>query len=132
MSENAVSSAASRCDLEDLQGTWRTVAVEVDGSPVPSWQFEYVRLVVSGDRFTLRNELPDAAATIDGVFRLDVSKTPKQLTLVLDSGETVEEIYELKENELRVCYPIRGGKRPADFTTAPQSGRSLVFYERES
>ena len=69
---------------------------------------------------------------MEGVLRLDAGKVPKELRLVLDEGQTVEEIYDLNENTLRVCYPIRGGRRPRDFKTAPQSDLSLVVYERES
>jgi hypothetical protein len=50
---------------------------------------------------------------------------------MLDDGTQMEEIYELNENALRVCYPIKGGKRPTGFRTFPQSGLSLVLYERE-
>jgi uncharacterized protein (TIGR03067 family) len=131
MSEPGVIDAASRGELEKLQGVWRTVAVEVDGSPIASCLFEDARLIISGDRFTLRNPLPDADQRVEGVLRLDAGKVPKELSLVLDDGQTVEEIYELNENTLRVCYPIRGGRRPRDFKTAPQSDLSLVVYERE-
>jgi uncharacterized protein (TIGR03067 family) len=132
MSEPPVTDAASRGDLVKLQGIWRTVAVEVDGSPVASWLFDNARLVITGDRFTLRNPLPDAEQRMEGVLRLDASKIPKQLKLTLDGGQILEEIYELEGNTLRVCYPIKDGNRPTSFNTSPQSGLSLVVYERES
>jgi uncharacterized protein (TIGR03067 family) len=122
----------SRAELEKLQGIWRTVAVEVDGSSVASWLFENARLVIAGDRFTFRNPLPDADQRMEGVLKLDAGKLPKELKLTLDGGQTFEEIYELEENTLRVCYPIMGGRRPTDFKTTPQSDLSLVVYERES
>ncbi len=131
MSEFLVTDEASRGDLQKLQGKWRTIAAEVDGSPVDSWLFENASLVIAGDRFTLRNPQPDADQRMEGVLRLDAGKVPKELKLTLDGGQMIEEIYELEENTLRVCYPIKGGKRPTDFKTTPQSGRSLVLYERE-
>jgi len=131
MSEFQVADKSRGEELEKLQGIWRTVSVEVDGSVVASWLFENARLVIDGDRFTFRNPLPDADQTMEGVFRFDASKVPKELTLTLEGGQIFEEIYELEENILRVCYPIRGGERPMDFKTTPQSGLSLVVYERE-
>ena len=132
MSEPHVTDPASRGDMEKLQGIWRTVAVEVDGSPVASWLFENARLVIADDRFTLRNPLPDADQRTEGALRLDAGKIPKQLKLTLDGGQILEEIYELEGNTLRVCYPIKDGNRPTDFKTTPQSGLSVVVYERES
>ena len=125
------SNAAIRDDIQYLQGIWRTVAVEVDGSPVASSMFENARLVIAGDSFTLRNPLPDADQRTEGSIRLDAEKVPKELHLILDDGTQIDEIYELNENRLRICYPIKGGKRPTEFQTFPQSGLSLVLYERE-
>jgi len=132
MSEPPVTDETSRGELEKLQGTWRTVAVEVDSLPVSSWLYENATLVIAGDRFTLRNLLPDADQRMEGVLRLDARKVPKELNLALDGGRTFEEIYELEENSLRVCYPIGGGRRPTEFKIAPQSGLSVVVYKRES
>jgi len=132
MSEPPVTDETSREDLDKLQGIWRTVAVEVDGSPVASWLFENAKLVITGDRFTLRNPLPDADQRMEGVLKLDAGKVPKQLKLTLDGGQILEEIYELEGNTLRVCYPIKDVNRPTSFNTTAKSGLSLVVYERES
>jgi uncharacterized protein (TIGR03067 family) len=125
-----VNNEASQRELEQLQGEWRTVAVEVDGEAIPPWQFENARLVVAGNRFALRNPLPDSDQRTEGHLRLDPTKVPKELGLSLDDGQTIEEIYELEGDTLRVCYPVRGGRRPAEFKTVPASGLSLVLYER--
>lgn len=132
MSETSAADEAGRRELNDLQGVWRTVAVEVDGSPVASWLYENARLVIAGDRFALRNPLPDADQRTEGILELDAGKVPKELKLTLDDGRTFEEIYELDEHTLKVCYPIAGGRRPITFKTTPQSNLSLVVYERES
>jgi uncharacterized protein (TIGR03067 family) len=132
MSEPLSTDEASQGELEKLQGVWRTIAVEVDGSPVASWLFDNARLVIAGDRFTLRNPLPDADQRTEGILRLDGSKVPKELNLTLDGWQTFEEIYEMGENTLRVCYPTIGGKRPTAFKTTPESDLSLVVYEREN
>ena len=131
MSEALLTNDASKTELEKLQGIWKTVAVEVDGSPLASPLFEHARLVIAGNRFTLRNTLPDAEQTLKGVFRLDASKVPMEMNLVLEDGQTFEEIFERAGNTLRVCYPIKSGHRPTGFKTTPQSGLSLVIYERD-
>lgn len=132
MPDSLVTAKEGLGDLTKLQGMWRTVAVETDGSPVACWLFQDARLEIAGDHFTLRNPLPDADQTIEGVLTLDATKFPKELKLTLERGQAIEEIYELEENCLRVCYPIGGGKRPTEFKTTPQSGMSLVVYERDN
>ena len=73
------SNAGSRDDIQNLQGIWRTVTVEVDGSPVPSSMFEMARLTIVGNRFTLRNPLPDADQRTEGSISVDAGKVPKEL-----------------------------------------------------
>ena len=86
MSETSETDEASRADLQKLQGEWRTTSVEVDGTPVASWLFENARLIITADRFVLRNPLPDSAQNIEGTLKLDAAAVPKRLTLVLDDG----------------------------------------------
>lgn len=114
-----------------FQGTWRAVAFEADGSPVAPQQYQDARLVIAGDRFTLWNPLPDAEQRVEGTFRVDPSKAPKELDLHLDGGKTVREVYELEGDTLRVCYPVRGGDRPTSLEAGPGSGLALVVYRRE-
>jgi uncharacterized protein (TIGR03067 family) len=132
MSEPQGINEASRKDNEHLQGVWRTVSVEVDGSPVAHHHFETATLVIAGDRFTLRNPVPDADQTTEGGFRVDAATVPKRLLLTFNNGQTVEEIYELDHDTLKVCYPIRQGGRPTSFVSAPQSGLSVVIYKRDT
>ena len=131
MSKFQLTDEASQIDHEQFQGTWITAAVEVEGVPIDSWLFEDARLSISGDRFSLRNPLPDADTRIEGVFKLDATKTPKELDLILDSGKTIEEVYELEGNTLKICCPVSGGRRPTDFSTNPNSGLSFVVYDRD-
>jgi uncharacterized protein (TIGR03067 family) len=121
---------AVEAELAALQGEWETVAVEVDGSPVPRHQYQDARLVIAGDRFLLLNPLPDAGQRVEGSLRVNPAATPRELDLRLDDGQAFREVYELEGDTLRVCYPLRGGARPAVLRTSPGSGLSLVVYRR--
>src|SRR5215469_1078062 len=105
-------------DIETLQGRWRAISVEVDGAAVAKHLFSDATLRVDGKRFMLRNPLPESEQRIEGTMDVGASANPKQLTLVLDTGETVEEIYELGPRTLKICYPTtRAGRRPTSFAT---------------
>jgi uncharacterized protein (TIGR03067 family) len=132
MSALFMNDEASRNEIENLQGVWRTVSVEVDGSPVADHHFKNATLAIAGDRFILRNPVPDADQITEGGFRVDAATVPKRLFLTLDNGQTIEEIYELDRDTLKVCYPTRQGSRASAFKTTPQSGLSLVTYKRDT
>jgi uncharacterized protein (TIGR03067 family) len=106
-------------DVETLQGSWRTVSVEVDGSFVHHHLFENATLLIAGTRFTLRNPIPDADLTTEGSFQIDAAKRPKELVLTLDDGRTIQETYELDQDRLKVSFPTGARKR------------AVVIYERE-
>ena len=132
MSTLSVNDEASRKEIENLQGVWRTVSVEVDGSPVARHHFENATLIIAGARFTLRNPVPDADQTTEGGFRVDAATVPKRLLLTLDNGQTIEEIYEVDRDTLKVCYPTRQSSRPSSFMSAPQSGLSVVINKLDT
>ena len=122
----------SQKEIESLQGVWRTVTVEVDGSPVAHHHFENATLAIAGGRFILHNPVPDADQRTEGSFRVDAAAHPKRLLLMLDNGQIIQEIYELDQDTLKVCYPTREGSRATAFKTEPQSGLSIVIYRRDT
>lgn len=130
MPNSALNGESDMNDLDALQGVWRPVSVESDGKLVARHHFENATLMIEGSRFSLENPLPDAQQTIKGTLRINEAALPKQLILTLDDGRLIEEIYEFDHQRLTVCYPTRHGNRPSEFATAPNSGLSLVVYER--
>jgi uncharacterized protein (TIGR03067 family) len=48
-----------------------------------------------------------------------------------NEGKTFLAIYELKGDELRVCYDLGGKDRPTEFVSKPETPLFLVTYRRE-
>jgi uncharacterized protein (TIGR03067 family) len=69
-----------------------------------------------------------------GTFTLDPSKTPKQMNVVpLDGplkGETIEDIYEVDGDSLKLCMALPGTKRATEFKSEAGSGLWLFTYKR--
>ncbi len=47
-----------------------------------------------------------------------------------NKGKTFLTIYELKGDELKVCYDLSGKARPTEFATKPDTQLFLVTYRR--
>jgi uncharacterized protein (TIGR03067 family) len=67
---------------------------------------------------------------INGTYRLDPSKQPKEITSVAD-GKTMAGIYQLDGDNLKICFAWFGEARPRDFVTKAGSRTRLAIYRRE-
>jgi uncharacterized protein (TIGR03067 family) len=115
-----------------LQGTWRVVAAETDGKPMPREMIEQQksRLVFAGDRLTQLKEGDAPKAT---GYTVHPRKKPAAIDVpdFFPGGKKGLAIYRWeKDDTLRVCSSPR--ERPTDFTTAPGSERILFTLRRDS
>ncbi len=117
-------------DIERLQGIWSVVALELDGSALPAGAFASGRIHVQGDRFTTTG----MGAAFDGTLELDPSATPKSFDLVFtvgpEKGNRNVGIYELADDEWRICLATRGSTRPTAFETKSGTGMALEVLRR--
>jgi RNA polymerase sigma-70 factor (ECF subfamily) len=106
-------------EKKKLQDTWYTVSVESHGMKVPAERIlaKDVRLVVEGERWTLKETRGDADKEF--TVRLDPGKKPKALDIVYLTGENKGKISlgicELDGGTLRVCLGEPGDPRPTKF-----------------
>jgi uncharacterized protein (TIGR03067 family) len=115
-------------DLKKLQGTWTVVALEVDGSTMPS---AGSKIVLEGERFTTIAMGDDYG----GAVLLDPRKSPRTFDLLFDSGPHKGMkslgIYELDGDTWRICLAFAGiNTRPKEFATKPGSGFALETLQR--
>ncbi len=117
-------------EAKTLQGTWKVVALEVDGKAIPAEQGPR-ELVFKGDE--LLGLAPNAK------FKLDPTQKPKHLDLINknDPKKIFPLIYELKDDELRIAVPLveRGkgaeAKRPTSFTGNKEAPIVVLKAKRE-
>jgi uncharacterized protein (TIGR03067 family) len=119
---------AAKKEFAKLQGTWKRVAAEVDGKKVPAAELQTSTLTVDGDKYMLNM----AGQMRTGVFKLDPSKTPKQIDIVSDAGpnkgKSLPGIYELDGDVFKYVVSSPGKERPTDFTAKP--GHALYVNKR--
>ncbi len=124
--------AAVDAELRRLEGAWRFVALETEGTPLA---LPAVRrqpgLVLRGDRFVSRG----GEFVERGEFHVDPTVTPKTIDITLQdgpgAGSTLLGIYELQGDTYRVCMGLPGRPRPATFATGEGSGTVLEVLRRD-
>ena len=128
------SSDDAKGDAEKLQGTWQASEAVANGEPIPKEQIPRIKLVFGGEKVTFH--LPDGdGKPVDMSFRLDPSKKPKGVDFTVvsgaDMGNTVEGIYELNGDMLRVCFAMgKAAKRPTEFAAPKKSGLVVLTLKR--
>ena len=123
---------AIKKDRKQLEGTWRVVALEVDGNIAGAEDVKKITVVIGADgSWSLNSEDKDVS---QGTSTIDPSKKPKTIDFTVTVGDDKDKqslgIYEVAENSLKFCVTSSGKERPGDFSSAPGSERILLTFER--
>jgi uncharacterized protein (TIGR03067 family) len=118
-----------------LEGTWRVVALESQGKPVPEARVKGVdlRWTFAGDtlRTTRKGQPPRS-----GRFQADPSQKPPRLDLFTDQGPSAKAIYEFSGETLRVCTVVGDnpeGLYPTEFASRAAGPRiDLLTLRRQA
>ncbi len=128
---------AVKSETAKLQGTWRVLSADRDGTKAPDDEIKKTTLVFKGDKLTAHrteNATKPEEKIYEMSYTLDPTKNPKWIDVTYTSGERKGEssqgIYEFKDDTLRICMS-RGTSRPMDFETKPESQRHLIVLKRE-
>jgi uncharacterized protein (TIGR03067 family) len=138
----ATTCAAARADdpgakeVKKLQGEWRVVEVEFRGQTLKKDDAEAMQFAVKDNGLTFSNtEKPGRERK--KTFKLDPSKTPKELDLTsLDGQEkdtTAACIYKLDGDRLTICMPYFAkdrSVRPKEFKVDASGNVMLLTLER--
>ena len=118
-------------DSDAIQGNWLPSTAELGGKPFPEEVRKTIKLTIKDDKYTVTvGKNPDR-----GTVQLDQSAKPKSLDVTgtegPNKGKTIQAIYELDGDSLKICYDLSGKSRPADFKTTEGTQLFLVTYKRE-
>jgi uncharacterized protein (TIGR03067 family) len=124
---------AIKKDRQQIAGTWRVVALEVNGNKAAEEDAKKLSVVNGSDgTWSLRSEGNEIS---QGTSVFDPSKAPKTIDFTpadgAGKGEQYLGIYELGEKRRKLCFAPAGKSRPTAFSSAPGSEHVLVTFERE-
>jgi uncharacterized protein (TIGR03067 family) len=119
-------------DLKKLQGTWTIVAVEVNGEKMSDEDSKNVgtKMTLKGDKYSIEG----GERNHTGTFKVHPDKKPKAMDCMPDAGDlkgkTIQAIYEIKGDKVKICYDISCKTRPEEFATKDKEGYVLIEYQR--
>ena len=125
---------AGKKDLEKLQGTWKPVSVEQRGESKEDEEDH--RLVFDGNKFRIKR---GDETMIQGTFKLDPSKKPKAIDMMITEdengehkGKTALGIFALDGDTLKWCVAEPGTtERPKDFSAPADTNLMFITLKRE-
>jgi uncharacterized protein (TIGR03067 family) len=133
MSTSDATQRGSAHDLELIQGSWRSIAMVVDGRKIPASAIEHRRIIIIDDKYVV----VDGNRTLRrGTLRIDATKTPKHIDALPADGPNVgkidQGIYELATDLLHLCWAPPGAPRPMDFKCEPGSKQWMATDQKET
>jgi len=122
-------------DLDKLQGTWTAESVVYNGKDFYSTGRAKLRFVVKGDQVTVEGNDDVKQEYAKFTVKLDRTTMPRLLDIQITGGSqkdnSIEGIYEVKDDEWRICARINGNERPTEFKSEDGSSVVLVVLKRE-
>ena len=121
---------AAKKDLEMFQGNWTLISAEHDGKKTPEQEAKKLKLTIQGNQFVLRK---DGVVVSEGTMALDASKKPKEINETItagpNKGKVFSAIYEIDDDQHRICFAPAGKERPTAFSSS--NGQLLQVWKRE-
>jgi uncharacterized protein (TIGR03067 family) len=122
---------AVKKELEKLQGTWKVVKAIKEGRAKSDDELKEMHAVITADKLTVKLTVKaseDLSETTP--FTIDPSKQPTTIDLTIGK-RTLQGIYELDKDTLKICVSLEEDKRPTEFTSTDKSRTSLLILQRE-
>jgi uncharacterized protein (TIGR03067 family) len=105
-----------------MNGNWVPVFQEIGGTPLPAAAYDNQKLIISDSNYTVIAESVDKGTVKVSSNQLDIYGKEG-----VNKGKHYSAIFKLENNELTICYNLRGTEYPAEFDT---KGKPLYFLSR--
>jgi uncharacterized protein (TIGR03067 family) len=120
-------------DLKALEGTWNVESLEYNGKDIKD---KYkLSFVFKGDQVTVEGDDKVKKEYATFKLKLDPTGMPKVMDLTVSGGvqkdAVLEGIYELKDDELKICVMVFGKDRPTEFKSPEGGSIALVTLKRQ-
>ncbi len=124
---------AIKQDRKRYEGTWRVVALEVNGVKASEADARKLTVINHADGAWVLTA--DGKEVGKGTSQIDPMKQPRAIDFVptegTHAGQTFLGIYEINRDSRKLCFAPPGKDRPAEFASKSESGHILVVFERE-
>lgn len=121
-------------DAKDaLQGVWVAQSMEADGQAAPAETVKRMRFTFKGDKLFIKGNFEDGREE-ECACKIDAKQTPNHLDFrPPKEKKPILGIYEVKENDLKVClrHASSSAGRPTAFATKAGSKLVLIVFKKQ-
>ncbi len=118
-------------EQQRLEGTWRVIAVETEGKPIPAREYRDLLLTFKNGKFTAKRGDEEAQ---EGTYVINPARNPKEMDIERTDGpargQKQAAVYSLAGNLLKICACEAATGRPAGFDTRDRPGHTLMTLRR--
>ncbi len=110
----------------NLNGNWIPVKQEIGGTSLPASVFEKQKLIINDSNYTFTAESVDK-----GVIQYKDSTMDIYGREGINAGKHLTAIYKYQNNQLTICYNLKGDSYPTAFETSAGPTFFLSVFEKE-
>ena len=108
-----------------LNGTWVPIQQEMGGTSLPTAAFESQKLIISDSNYTFTAESVDK-----GVVKYSNDKMDIYGQEGVNAGKHFTAIYKFENEELIICYNLKGDSYPETFETKGKPTYFLSVFKK--
>jgi uncharacterized protein (TIGR03067 family) len=109
----------AKAQTNGLNGNWIPVQEEIGGNKLPAAAFGLQKLIIKDSTYTFNAESVDK-----GILKYTTSTMDIYGKEGINTGRHFSAIYKIENNQLIICYNLKGTNYPEDFST---QGKPLYF-----
>jgi len=109
-----------------LNGNWTPIKQEIGGKDFPIIAFQKQKLIIDDSSYTLTAESVDR-----GVLNYKGGKMDIYGKEGVNTGKHFTAIYKLDNDQLTICYNLKGDNYPAEFETKSKPTLFLSVFKKD-
>ncbi|HJP63649.1 MAG TPA: TIGR03067 domain-containing protein [Mucilaginibacter sp.] len=110
-----------------LDGIWLPIKQELSGKNLPAAAFDKQKLVISDSTYTFTAESIDKGTVKYSDDKMDIYGKEG-----VNTGKHFMAIYKFENDQLTICYNLKGDKYPEAFDTKSKSLFFLCVFKRDA
>ncbi len=110
-----------------LNGTWGAIRAEMNGKALPTYAYATQKLILNDSTYTVIAESIDK-----GTVRYKKGKMDIYGKDGINAGKHFTAIYKYKNDELTICYNLKGDSYPDAFETKDNPKFFLSVFKKEA
>ena len=122
---NCTSTKNATMKSNKLNGTWVPIQQEMGGTSLPTAAFESQKLIISDSTYTFTAESVDK-----GVVKYSNDKMDIYGQEGVNAGKHFTAIYKFENEELTICYNLKGDSYPETFETKGKPTYFLSVFKK--